>query len=64
MESKRKAGGSNPHGYKAKDAVIRVANEDKPLAQIYISLLDNPCTRSAAIEALDMVRQLGNQAYS
>lgn len=55
---KGKRGGSETQGVAIRTKKVAVNPIDKPLIETYRALLDNPSTRGAAIEALDMVRQL------
>lgn len=57
MEKIKKGRGSTAQGIAPRQTSMRVAAVDKPLLETYRALLDNPSTRSAAIEALNMVQQ-------
>jgi hypothetical protein len=53
--------GSRPDGVMKRETTIAVNRVDKELLVTYRALLDNPCTRDAAIDALELVKQLDSQ---
>jgi hypothetical protein len=61
MENEKRGRGGVVKGIAPRQTAMRVSTIDKPLLETYRALLDNPCTRDAAIDCLNMVQELSSK---